>query len=114
MTTLPLWVTIPGSVLLVLTGLATLIGSIGLMRLPDFFTRMHGPSLTTTVGAGSLLVTSLLVTSALAGRPIIHEVLIALLLSATAPVTSIMLVQAALYRNKARQTRRVTPSVSDA
>jgi multicomponent K+:H+ antiporter subunit G len=41
--TLPLWVTIPGTVLLVLAGLTTLIGSFGLLRLPDFFSRMHGP-----------------------------------------------------------------------
>jgi multicomponent K+:H+ antiporter subunit G len=39
--TLPLWVTIPGTVLLVLAGMATLIGSFGLLRLRDFFSLMH-------------------------------------------------------------------------
>ena len=106
--TLPLWVTIPGTVLLVLAGLTTLIGSFGLLRLPDFFSRMHGPSMTNTVAAGATLVASMLVSSAVAGRPIIHELLITLFVSMSAPMTAIMLLQAALYRNKARRSRDVT------
>jgi len=105
--TLPLWVTIPATVLLVLAGLTTLIGSFGLLRLPDFFSRMHGPSMTNTVAAGATLVASMLVASAIVGRPIIHELLITLFVSMSAPITAIMLLQAALYRNKARHSRDV-------
>lgn len=32
-----------------------LIGGIGLIRLPDFFSRMHGAGLTDTLGAGLIL-----------------------------------------------------------
>jgi len=103
-TALPLWVTIPGTVLLVIAGLTTLVGSLGLLRLRDFFQRMHGPSMTNTVAAGATLLTSMLVASAVAARPIIHEVLIALFVSGSAPITSLLLVQAALYRNKARHS----------
>jgi multicomponent K+:H+ antiporter subunit G len=103
-TSLPLWVTIPGTVLLVLGGLTTLVGSLGLLRLGDFFARMHGPSMTNTVGAGCVLVVSMLMSSALLGRPSLHELLIALLVLMSAPITSIMLVQAALYRNRARNS----------
>lgn len=99
---LPLWVTIPGTVLLVLGGLTTLIGSVGLLRLRDFFARMHGPSMTNTVGAGAVLLASMLTSSALMGRPSLHELLIALCVLMSAPVTSILLVQAALYRNRVR------------
>ena len=74
---LPLWVTIPGTVLLVLGGLATLVGSLGLLRLRDFFSRMHGPSMTNTMGAGAVLLTSMLAMSAWTGRPTFHELLIA-------------------------------------
>lgn len=102
MTDLPLWVTIPGSVLLVFAGLATFIGSLGLLRLRDFFQRMHGPSMTNTIAAGATLITSMLVASAGADRLIVHEVLIAVFVSGSAPIASILLVQAALYRNKAR------------
>jgi multicomponent K+:H+ antiporter subunit G len=105
--TLPLWVTIPGTVLLVVAGMATLIGSFGLLRLRDFFSRMHGPSMTNTVGVGATLIASMLVSSALAGRPILHELLITLFVSMSAPVTAIMLLQAALYRNKARHSRDI-------
>jgi multicomponent K+:H+ antiporter subunit G len=106
--TLPLWVTIPGTVLLVLAGLTTLIGSFGLLRLPDFFSRMHGPSMTNTLAAGATLVSSMLVSSAIAERPIIHELLITLFVSVSAPITGIMLLQAALYRNKARRSDDVS------
>jgi multicomponent K+:H+ antiporter subunit G len=102
---LPLWVTIPGTLLLVLGGLTTLVGSLGLFRLGDFFARMHGPSMTNTVGAGAILLVSMLASSALIGRPSLHELLIAVSVFMSAPVTSIMLVQAALYRNKARNGR---------
>ena len=112
--TLPLWVTIPGTVLLVVAGMATLIGSVGLLRLRDFFSRMHGPSMTNTVGVGATLVASMLVSSALAGGPILHELLITLFVSLSAPITAIMLLQAALYRNKARHGSDVTTDRSSA
>lgn len=103
--TFPLWVTIPGTVLLVLGGLATLVGSLGLLRLRDFFSRMHGPSMTNTMAVAAVLLTSILTSSSLAGRASLHEVLIALFVIVTAPITSIMLVQAALYRNRVRGSK---------
>ena len=48
----------------------------------------------------------MLATSALVGRPSFHELLIALFVLMSAPLISIMLVQAALYRNKARNSRQ--------
>src|SRR4051812_21404681 len=106
--TLPLWVTIPGTVLLVLGGIATLIGSFGLLRLRDFFSRMHGASMTNTVGVGATLVASMLVSSARAGRPIFHELLITLLVSMSPLFPPTPLLQAVLYRKKARHSRDVT------
>ena len=114
MTALPLWVTIPGSLVLIISGLATLIGSLGLFRLDNFFSRMHGPSMTTTFGVGGVLIASMLVSSALVGRPILHELLITLFVTASAPITSIMLVQAGLYRDRARRGREATPNVDSA
>jgi multicomponent K+:H+ antiporter subunit G len=110
---LPLWVTIPGTVLLVLGGLSTVIGALGLLRLNDFFARMHGPSMTNTVGAGSVLIVSMLTSSALLGRPSLHEVLIALAVFMSAPITSILLVQAALYRNRAREGAKTAADNDD-
>lgn len=99
---LPLWVTIPGSVLLVAAGLLTLIGAIGLLRLPDFFARMHPPTMGTTLGAGCVLISSMLVSSAIEQRPIVHELLITLFIVMTAPVSAMLLMRAALFRAKRR------------
>jgi multicomponent K+:H+ antiporter subunit G len=102
---LPLWATIPATALLVLGGLTSLVGSLGLLRLPDFFARMHGPSMTNSVGVATVLLASMLTSSALVGQVRLHELLIALFVLLGAPLTSIMLVQAALYRNRARNNR---------
>ena len=45
---------------------------------------------------------SMLVSSALAARPVIHELLIALLILITAPVTTMILMSAAIRRGKSR------------
>ena len=42
-------------VCLVAGGFFCLVGGIGLLRMPDFYTRMHGASITETLGAGFLL-----------------------------------------------------------
>ncbi|MEO8132560.1 MAG: monovalent cation/H(+) antiporter subunit G [Betaproteobacteria bacterium] len=36
-------------------GFFCIVGGIGLVRMPDFYTRMHGASVTETLGAGLLL-----------------------------------------------------------
>lgn len=95
---LPLWVTIPGSLLLVAAGFLTLTGAIGLLRLPDFFMRMHPPTMGTTLGTGCVLIASMLVSSALEQRPVLHELLITLFIVITAPVTAMLLMRAAVFR----------------
>ncbi|MBN1237899.1 MAG: cation:proton antiporter [Gammaproteobacteria bacterium] len=99
---LPLWVTVPGTLLLIAAGLLTLVGSIGLLRLPDFYARLHPPSMGTTLGTGCVLITSMLVSSALLQRPVLHELLITLFVVMTAPVTAMLLVRAAVSRGRAR------------
>ena len=42
-------------ILLVAGGLFSIIGTIGLVRLPEVYTRMHGASVTDTLGAGLIL-----------------------------------------------------------
>ena len=83
----------------ILTGaFFTLVGSIGLARLPDFFTRLHGPSKATTLGVGGLLIASILYFS-LSGEGLsLHELLITVFLMVTAPVSAQLLSQAALRR----------------
>ena len=97
---LPLWVSLPASLLLVAGGLLTLIGSIGLVRLPDFYSRMHPPTMGTTLGTGCVLAASMLVSSALLHRPVVHELLITLFIVLTAPITAMLLMRVAKHRRR--------------
>ena len=99
---LPAWAAIPAGILLILGGLLVVIGSLGLLRLPDFYSRMHPPTMGTTLGTGCVLAASMLVSSALLGRPVIHELLITLFVVMTAPVTAMTLARAAIYRRDRR------------
>jgi multicomponent K+:H+ antiporter subunit G len=99
---LPLWASVPAAILLVAGGLLSLLGAIGLLRLRDFYARMHPPTMGTTLGAGCVLVASMLVSSVLVGRPVVHELLITLFVLITTPVTAMLLVRAAVYRDKVR------------
>ncbi len=47
-------------VCLVVGGLFCVIGAIGLLRMPDFYTRMHAASVIETLGAGFILLGLLL------------------------------------------------------
>ena len=91
---------------LILTG-ATLIGSIGLVRLQDFYTRLHGPTKATTLGVGSIILASLIFFTAKTGVLSVHEVLITLFLFITAPVSAHLLAKAAMHRQekKVKNTR---------
>lgn len=82
---------------LILTGAAfTFVGSLGLVRFRDFYTRLHGPTKATTLGVGCLLIASAIHFSA-DGHPSLHEVLVALFLFMTAPVSAHLLARAALH-----------------
>jgi multicomponent K+:H+ antiporter subunit G len=103
---LPLWAAVPATLLLVIGGTLSLLGGIGLLRLKSFYERMHPPTMGTTLGAGCVLIASMLVTSALFRRPVVHELLITLFVLITTPVTAMLLIRAAVYRDKARASHR--------
>lgn len=82
--------------LLLLIGLFfTLVGSIGLVRLPDFYTRMHAPTKATTLGVSTMLAA---VVVALPDRSLsvaLQALLAIALLFTTAPIGAHMLARAA-------------------
>lgn len=83
---------------LILTGAVfTFIGSLGLARLKDFYTRLHGPTKATTLGVGSLLIASAVFFSTRGAGLSLHEVLVTLFLFITAPVSAHLLAKAALH-----------------
>ncbi len=84
------------SFFLVIGGVFALLGAIGLVRLPDFFMRLHAPTKATTLGVGGILIASMLWFAG-HGRFTLHELLITLFLFVTAPVSANMLAKAALH-----------------
>lgn len=97
---LPFWIAIPAAVLLVIAGVLALTGSLGLIRLSSFYQRIHAPTMGNTMGVGCVLIASMMVFSWTQSRPILHEVLIILLLFLTSPVTAMLLMRAAVYRQR--------------
>ena len=83
------------SALLVVGGIFIFIGSLGLVRLADFYSRLHGPSKSTTLGLGATLIGSAVFFSA-RGAISLHEVLITFFLFITTPVSAHLLAKAAL------------------
>lgn len=95
---LPGWVLLPASLLLILGGCCTLLGSLGLLRMQAFYDRMHPPSMGNTLGAGCVLIASMIISTALAGRPVVHELLITVFIVTTSPITAMLVMRAALHR----------------
>lgn len=73
-----------------------LVGAIGLVRLPDFYMRLHAPTKASTLGVGGVLLASILVNAA-QGHIGVPELLITLFVFVTAPVSANLMAQAALH-----------------
>lgn len=97
---LPLWVEITVALLLVISSLSALIGAIGMVRLKDYFQRMHPPALASTLGAWCVALASIIYFSTLKSSLVLHAWLIPILLSITMPVTTLLLARAALFRKR--------------
>ena len=97
---LSLWGEVPVAILLVLSSLFALIGATGLLRMKDYFQRMHPPALASTLGAWSVALASIIYFSALKSAPVLHAWLIPILLAITVPVTTLLLARAALFRKR--------------
>lgn len=96
------------ALLLLTGGFFVFIGSVGLVKLPDFYTRLHAPTKATTLGIGAILLASMLLTSVRDGGISIHELVISLFLFITAPVSAYMMAKAALHKRVAalKETHR--------
>ncbi|HRD49797.1 MAG: Na+/H+ antiporter subunit G [Candidatus Competibacter sp.] len=79
------------SLLIVVGAAFVLISAIGLVRLPDFFTRLHAPTKASTLGVGCLALASLLHFSSHQAGVSLHEILIAAFLFLTAPISAQLL-----------------------
>ena len=108
---LPLWLEIIVAVLVLAGAALALLGSIGLLRLPTFFERVHAPSIIATLGCWLIMLGTVLYFSVADSSLALHALLIAVFVAITVPIMSIFLMRAALLR--ARQMGlNVPPSLS--
>ena len=96
----PSWVEGAVALLLLASGLLALTGAVGLLRLRDFFQRMHPPALANTLAAWCAALASVVYFSVLESRPVLYPLVINILLAITAPVTTVLLARAALLRKR--------------
>ncbi len=89
------------SVLIVLGAVFAFLGSVGLARLPDFFTRLHGPTKATTLGVGAMALASSLYFTVTRPGFSLHEIAVMVFLFITAPVSAHLLAKLALHRQDA-------------
>ena len=95
----PAWAAVPVALLLIAGGGIILVGAFGLMRLPTFYQRIHGPAITVTLGTGFILLASMLYFSVLQTRFVVYEIIITAFVLMTAPVVAMMIMRAAVYRD---------------
>jgi len=85
------------SILLLIGGSFVLVGSIGLVKMPDFFMRLHGPTKATTLGMASLLTAAMIFFSTTEAGLSVKEILISLFLLLTAPISAYMMIKSAIH-----------------
>lgn len=107
------WMELVISALLVMAGLFAIVGSYGLIRLPDPMTRLHAPTKATTLGIGGVLIASMLYFWAAEGRLSAHELLITLFLFLSAPITALFIAKVHLHLGQKRETLPETGAACD-
>ena len=97
---LPGWAAIAVGTLTVAGAGFALIGSVGLIRFRSFYDRLHPPTMGSSMAMLLTVMASILCFSVLGSRLSVHEMLIALFVTLTTPLTFMLLARAALYRDR--------------
>lgn len=95
----PLMAEIVTATLLIGGAAITLIGSTGLLRFKSFYQRVHAPTLGTTLGTAFVALASMVYFSAIEGRLVVHELLIIAFVAMTTPISLMVLIRAAVFRD---------------
>ena len=98
-TELPRWLELLISGMLLLGGLTAVLGALGLVRFKTFFTRLHAPTKASTLGIGGVLLGSIIYLSWISELAVIHQVLIAMFVFLTAPISAHQMAKAMLDAN---------------
>jgi multicomponent K+:H+ antiporter subunit G len=105
-TPVPAWADVATAIFVVLGGVSALVGSVGLLKFRTFFQRVHAPTLAYTSATWSLTLATILQMSFLRDQVFVHALVVATLLALTAPVTTIFLMRASLFRQRVEEVDR--------
>jgi len=105
---LALWAQIVIAMLVLAGAALALLGTIGLLRLPTFFERVHAPAIIATSACWCILTACVLFFSLQGKGLALQPVLIALFIAITVPITTIFLMRASMFR--ARQAGQDVPA----
>jgi multicomponent K+:H+ antiporter subunit G len=97
-TPVPVWADVATAILVVLGGVSALAGSVGLLKFRTFFQRVHAPTLAYTSATWSLTLATIVQVSFARDQVFVHALVVALFLALTAPVTTIFLMRAGVFR----------------
>lgn len=76
------------AVLLVIGGVMAAIGSLGVVTLPRFLSRVHGPSVSITGGLGTLLLAAMIWSWGTGDHFTGRELFVSFILAITSPITA--------------------------
>lgn len=104
---LPLWVDVLTAAMVLAGAVAALVGSFGLLRLRDFFARVHAPTLGYTLGSWGFAAATALQFTFTRDQFFAHALLVVIFIALTAPVTTIFIMRAAIFRRRLARDRSV-------
>jgi multicomponent K+:H+ antiporter subunit G len=96
----PAWAALLAACLVLAGSALTFLGAFGLVRLKTFYERVHAPTLGATLGMFLILGGSVVYFTAAEGKFMPVELLVAVFVTVTTPVTLIILARAALFRDR--------------
>jgi multicomponent K+:H+ antiporter subunit G len=95
-----LWIESIVALLLLVSAVMALASATGLVRLRGAFPRMHLPALTATLGVWCVTSAAVLYFSALDGGLAAYYWLVAIFMTITVPITTVLLTRATLFRTR--------------
>mgnify|MGYP003575752466 CR=1 FL=1 len=106
---LPSWAAAVVAILVLFGSIFALVGSIGLLRFETFYQRVHAPTLGSSFGVAAIALAHIVCFSVLRNTIALGAALVFILVTLTVPVGLMLLVRAALFRDRAERNPDVPP-----
>lgn len=104
-----IWIEALVAILLLMSAVCALAAAWGIVRMPHFFLRMHPIALAYTGASWSVCLASVIYFSVAGGELQLRAWIIIVLLAVSAPITTVLLSRAALFRARTQGLRREVP-----